>query len=66
MLCRGTLRNLQYFRWLGNPWAQEQSGKYVFVAFDWLDTYDAETKKTMKGYCALELSLDGNELFGHV
>ena len=46
--------------------AQEQSGKHVFLDFDWLDTYDAETKKTIKGYCALELSLDGNELFGHV
>lgn len=44
--------------------AQEQSGKQVFVAFDWLDTYDSETKETMMGHCAFELSLDGNELFG--
>lgn len=36
----------------------------VFVAFDWLNTYDAETKKTMMGHCALEFLLDGNELFG--
>lgn len=43
--------------------AQEQSGKQVFVAFDWMDTYDAETKKTMMGHCIPELSLDGNELF---
>lgn len=30
--------------------AQEQSGKQIFIAFDWLDTYDEETKKTMMGH----------------
>lgn len=44
--------------------AQGQSGKRVFIAFARLDTYDAGTKKTMMGHCALELSTDGNELFG--
>lgn len=43
---------------------QEQLGKQVFIAFDRLDIYDVETKKTTMGHCALELSLDDNELFG--
>ena len=30
----------------------------MFLTFDWLNTYDVETKKTMMGQCALELSLE--------
>lgn len=33
--------------------AHEQSSKQVFIVFDWLDTYDAVTKKTMMGHCVL-------------
>ena len=43
---------------------QAQSGKQVFINFDRLDAYDAESKKNMMGHCTLELSTDGNELFG--
>lgn len=44
--------------------AQKNAGKQVFIAFDRLDTYDAETKDTMNTNCVLELSPGGNELFG--
>lgn len=44
--------------------AQKASGKQVFIAFDRLDEYDTETQETMNTNCVLELSPDGNELFG--
>lgn len=44
--------------------AQEQSGKQVFVAFDWMDNIRCGNQEEHDGHCALELSLDGNELFG--
>ena len=38
--------------------------KQVFISYDSLDSYDAETEKLMKKHCVLELSPGGDELFG--
>lgn len=41
-----------------------QPKKQVFISYDSLDSYDAETGKVMKEHGALKLSPGGNELFG--
>ena len=38
--------------------------KQIFISYDSLDSYDADTKKIMKDHAVLELSPNGNELFG--
>ena len=38
--------------------------KQIFISYDSLDSYDADTEKIMKDHAVLELSPNGNELFG--
>ena len=38
--------------------------KQVFMAYDTLDSYGEDTRKLVRGNMVLELSPDGNELFG--
>lgn len=42
----------------------ERQEKQVFISYDSLDSYDAETENVMRKHCVLELSPGGNELFG--
>ena len=43
---------------------QAQLGKQVFFAYDMLDAYDKETQAILHEQAVLELSPNGNELFG--
>lgn len=43
---------------------QRNYGKQVFMAYDTLDSYSAETRKIIEANAVLELSPGGNELFG--
>lgn len=43
---------------------QKNKGKQVFMAYDTLDSYGAETRKLVEANAVLELSPGGNELFG--
>ncbi len=38
--------------------------KQIFISYDSLDSYDEDTEQIMKKHAVLELSPDGNELFG--
>ncbi len=44
--------------------AQAAKGKQVFMAYDTLDSYGAETRQLIEANAVLELSPGGNELFG--
>lgn len=43
---------------------QEESGKQIFMAYDMIDSYGAETQELLKQYTVIKLSPNGNELFG--
>jgi hypothetical protein len=43
---------------------QKESGKQVFMAYDTLDSYSKETQRIVNENAVLELSPEGNELFG--
>ncbi|WP_416349134.1 hypothetical protein [Lactobacillus delbrueckii] len=43
---------------------QKDSGKQVFMAYDTLDSYSEETQRIVNDNAVLELSPEGNELFG--
>lgn len=42
----------------------KESQKQIFIAFDKINSYPLQTAKLLKEKCILELSKDGNELFG--
>lgn len=44
--------------------AEKDKDKQVFMAYDTLDSYGEDTRKLVRGNMVLELSPDGNELFG--
>lgn len=44
--------------------AEKDKGKQVFMAYDTLDSYGEGTQKLVRDNMVLELSPDGNELFG--
>ena len=44
--------------------AQKDKGKQVFMAYDTLDSYGADTRQLIEKHAVLELSPGGNELFG--
>ena len=44
--------------------AQKDNGKQVFMAYDTLDSYGAETRQLIEKHAVLELSPGDNELFG--